>query len=170
MKYIIWAALLLNIIAPSSAMAETYMFDAMCHDSYSKQGDQREDLTVKTGKLIRCDSITLSLLDNGHVLLQIIDKKSKTTPLGFGGTKLDSDSNPNYVTLPIERIYLPHSSNPSNAETISGIEGYCFLNGKLNIRKLGSVSCVAKIEIGDQKLIYHIDGKILKAGEVVPGG
>jgi len=169
MKYATATLLLLTAMIPGLAAAETYMFDATCYDSYSKQGGQQDDLSAKVGTSIRCDFITLSLLNNGHVLLQVIDKQSKTTPLGFGGPKLDNDINPKFVTLPIERIYLPHSTNPSNAEAVSGAEGYCFLDGKLNLQKLSSLSCASKIEIGDRKLIYKINAKILKLGEVVPG-
>jgi len=153
----------------TTAMAKTYFYDALCDDSYSKQGEIEQDLTKIKGKPISCNAVVLSFLDNGHILLQFAEKSSHVTPLGFAGSKLDYDLNPNFVTMPLEKIYLPHSSNPSKAEFISGVEGYCFFDGKLNITNLNVVSCTAKIEIGTQKLIYKIHAHITSVGKPVPG-
>jgi hypothetical protein len=121
------------LVAPlSPAIAETYLYNASCEKSYSIQGAQSDDLTKKAGRPIRCDFLVLSLLDNGHVLLQIVDNDSHLTPTGFAASRLDYDANPNFTTMPLGKIYLPHS-DPSKPETISGIEGFCFLDGKLNV-------------------------------------
>ena len=114
------------LVAPlSPAIAETYLYNASCEKSYSIQGAQSDDLTKKAGRPIRCDFLVLSLLDNGHVLLQIVDNDSQLTPTGFAASRLDYDANPNFITMPLEKMYLPHSA-PSNPETISGIEGFAF--------------------------------------------
>lgn len=151
-----------------SAIAATYHYPAVCEKSYSKQGEQNEDLTKKDGREIKCDSVILSFPINGRVLVQIADKTSQLTPLGFGGSGLDYEANKNYVTVPLERIYLPHSSNSAASQVVDGIEGFCFLDGKLNIRSLSSLSCSGKIEIGTQKLIYSIQVHITGLGQLVP--
>jgi hypothetical protein len=110
----------------------------------------------------------LSLLDNGRVLFQITEKASDLTPLAFSGNGFDYDTNPNFVTVLLDSIYLPHSTNPGNAEAVHGIEGYCFFDGKLNIRALNGASCVAKIEIGTQRLVYHIDIHMTGLGQSAP--
>jgi len=170
-KLLLFVAVLVGLVVAglSTAMAKTYFYDAVCEDSYSKQGEMEQDLTRKKGKPISCDAVVLSFLDNGHILLQFAEKSSHVTPLGFAGSKLDYDLNPNFVTMPLEKIYLPHSSNPGNPEFIGGVEGYCFFDGKLNITNLNVVSCTVKIEIGTQKLIYKINARITSVGKPVPG-
>lgn len=160
--------MLLAIARMSPAMAMTYVYDATCENSYSKQGEQEEDLAKQRGKPIKCDAVVLSLLENGRVLFQITQKTSKLTPLGFAGPGLDFDSNPNFITLPLESIYIPHSTNPSNPEKIEGVEGFCFFDGKANLRALTKASCAAKIEIGTQRLVYHVDVRITGIGKAVP--
>jgi len=160
---------LVALTAIPQVLAKTYLYEATCENSYSKQGEMAQDLTKKKGEPISCDSVVLSMLDNGHVLLQFVEKSSHLTPLGFAGSKLDYEANPNFVTMPLEKVYLPHSSKPDKPEFIEGFEGYCFLDGKLNITKLGGISCAAKIEIGTQKLIYRINARIKSVGEPVPG-
>jgi hypothetical protein len=157
------------LLSTSSAMAGSYVYPAVCEKSYSKQGEQTDDLTKKSGRPIKCDSVILSLPENGNVLIQISDKSSQLTPLGFGGSGFDLESNPNLVTVPLKRIYLPHSSNPSTSQVIDGIEGFCFLEGKVNIRSLAGMSCVGKIEIGTQRLIYNVQVRITGVGQSVPG-
>ena len=159
---------LLAIAEFSPAMASSYVYDAICTNSYSKQGEQQDDLTKQSGKPIKCDSAVLSLLDNGRVLLQVSEKKGKLTPLGFSGAGLDFDTNPNFITLPLQSIYLPHSTGTGNPEKIEGIEGFCFLDGKANLRALTSATCVAKIEIGTQRLVYHVEVHIKGIGQAVP--
>lgn len=160
-------ALLFGVSMP--AAAATYAYDATCGDSVSKQGDQNADLTKDPGSPIRCTGITLSQLDNGRILIQILEKTSHLTPLGFSGSSWDYEINPSFVTLPIERIALPHATNPGVAQMVSGVEGFCFLDGSLNIKKLSSVACTAKIEIGPQKLIYRVAAHINGVGRLVPG-
>ncbi len=165
---IILGAFLSSAGLSSTAIAKTYIYDAVCEGSYSKQGEIEQDLTKKKGRPISCDSVVLSFLDNGHVLFQLMEKSSHLTPLGFAGNKLDYDLNPNFVTMPLENIYLPHS-DPGKPEFVGGVEGYCFLDGKLNIANLSGVSCTAKIEIGTQKLVYKINARITSVGKPVPG-
>ena len=160
---------LLLFLSTSATMAGTYVYPAVCEKSYSKQGEQSEDLTKKSGRPIKCDSVVLSMLENGNVLIQIAEKSSQLTPLGFGGQGLDFETNPNFVTVPLKRIYLPHASNPSTSQVVDGIEGFCFLDGKLNIRALASLSCSGKIEIGTQKLIYNIRVRITGLGQSISG-
>ena len=152
-----------------SSMAGSYFYPAVCYNSYSKQGEQSEDFNKKSGRPIRCDGLILSLPDNGNVLIQILDKSSQLTPLGFGGSGFDLESHPNLLTVPLKRIYLPHSINPNTSQVVNGIEGACFLEGKANIRSLDGMSCVGKIEIGTQRLIYNIEVRITGVGESVPG-
>lgn len=152
----------------TTASAKSYLYQASCAGSYQKQGEQSDDLTLVSGRPILCDGIVLALLDNGRVLIQFSNKASNITPLGFAGSGLDHDFNPNMVTLPIERIYLPHASSPNAPQTVGGVEGYCFLDGQQNIRRLSGITCVSKFEIGTQKLIYHIEAKVLGVGELVP--
>jgi hypothetical protein len=69
--------------------------------------------------------------------------------------------------MPLEKIYLPHS-DPSKPETINGVEGFCFLDGKLNVRALKAVSCAAKIELGTQKLVYSVNVRVTGLGRLTP--
>ncbi len=152
----------------SGALARTYVYEATCGQSYSKQGEQEEDLTTMKGKSISCNSAILSFLDNGHVIFQVGEKKGQLTPLGFSGIGLDYDTSPNFATLPLDKVYLPHYTEPGTPEDVNGVEGFCFFDGKLNVRALHDVSCVAKIEFGTQRLVYHVDVKILGLGQAVP--
>jgi hypothetical protein len=152
----------------SPAFADTYVYNGTCEHSYSKQGEPEVDLTKQLGKPISCDAITLSIMANGHVLIQFAQKKGPVTPLGFAGDHLDYDSNPNFVTVPLNRIYLQHTSAPGNPEVIDGIEGYCFLDGPMNLRALRGLSCAAKVELGTQRLVYHIEAHAFGLGELVP--
>lgn len=157
------------ILGAADANADAYLYQAECKDSYSKQGKQSDDLTKKKGKPVRCDAVVFALLDNGRVSVQFADKKSKFTPLGFTGNGLDHELNPNFVSIPLDSISLPHESNPEVAQTVSGIEGYCFVNGAFNVRSLESFVCAAKMEIGEEKLVYHIEARAKGLGEKVPG-
>jgi hypothetical protein len=154
---------------PPQAAAATYTYPASCTGSYSKQGNENADLTKLGGMQINCDAIVLSLPENGHVLIQVAEKTSHLTPLGFAGNGLDYEVNPNLVTIPLSRIYLPHSSDPSQPESIGGIQGFCFLDGKMNIRYITEIACTAKVELGTEKLIYNIKAKIHGVGQRVPG-
>jgi hypothetical protein len=157
---------LLNI---HPAMAASYVYPAVCQKSYSKQGEQSEDLTKQSGRPIKCDSVILSLPENGHVLVQLAQKGAgNLTPLGFGGDSMDYETNPSFVTVPLQRVYLPHSKNANTPQVVDGIEGFCFLGGKLNIRSLEEISCTAMIEIGTQKLIYNVKMRITGPGQLVP--
>lgn len=151
------------------SVATTYFYPATCHDSRSKQGEQSDDLTKQTGRTVNCDSVVLSLLDNGNVQVQFAQKTGNLSPLGFAGAGIDYEINPALATIPLARIYLPHSNNPNTPQVVDGIEGYCFLEGKINIRSLSSISCAAKMEIGPQKLIYKINAQITGPGQKVPG-
>lgn len=149
--------------------AETFLYKATCDKSYSKQGEDSADLTKIPGRPVHCDYLVLSFLENGHVLIQVGEKRANITPLGFGGSGLDYDANPNFVTVPIDRIYFPHQSRPGTPESVGGVEGFCFLGGRINVRRLSDISCAAKIEIGMQKLIYHINVDVIGIGSPVPG-
>ncbi|MFZ6730627.1 hypothetical protein ACO0LG_01710 [Undibacterium sp. Ji42W] len=157
------------VFISGNAGAANYLYPAACEKSYSKQGEQSEDLTKINGRTINCDSVVVSMPKNGNIMISIIDKKSDLTPLGFAGSRFDLKINPNLTTLPLERIYLPHASNPKVPQVVNGIEGFCFLDRKLNFRALSGMSCSAKIEIGTQKLIYNIVVRIVGPGEIIPG-
>lgn len=152
-----------------TASADTYLYPATCESSYSKQGEQSDDLSKLKGKPIKCDNIVFALLGNGRVSVQIVESRSSLTPLGFSGSGLDYESNPNFVTVPLDAISLPHSSNPATAQTVNGIEGYCFVEGKFNLRSLSTFVCTSKMEIGTQKLVYNVTAKIKGVGQKVPG-
>jgi hypothetical protein len=154
----------------SLARADTYFYKATCEGSYSKQGSADADLTTHTGKPIGCDAVVLSLPANRHVLIQIPQKAVDMTALGFAGDQLDYKMNPNFVTLPLRRLYLPHLAHPSRPEVVDGIEGFCFIDAKANIISMTQISCAAKVELGTDKLIYNIQVRVLGAGERVAGG
>lgn len=149
--------------------AATYVYPAVCEESTSKQGEQSDDLSTQAGKKVTCDSVILSFTDNGHVLVQFANKSESITPLGFGGDRIDYDSNPNFLTVPITRIYLPHASRPGTPQVVNGVEGFCFIDGKINIRQLTSLSCAVKMEIGSQKLLYKVITNINGIGTKIPG-
>jgi hypothetical protein len=151
------------------ARADAWFYSTTCEDSYSKQGEQTENLEFAKGRPIRCDNVIFALLENGRVSIQIVDKSSNITPLGFTGSGLDYEANPNYVTIHLDSVSLPHKSNPGNPQTVQGIEGFCLVEGSFNIRSLTKFGCVAKIEIGTQKLIYSVTMKVKGIGEKVPG-
>jgi hypothetical protein len=161
-------AIVLLALVGTNANAKTYLYGASCGGSYTKEGEQNDDLTKQSGKPISCTNIVFSIFDNGRTMLQIVDKSSHLTPLGFSGGRLDPDINPNFLTLPLDKIYLPHYSNPATPQTITGIEGFCFFDGKLNLRNLTSVSCAAKFELGSRRVVYHIDVKFSGIGAIVP--
>lgn len=164
----IFAASLLAL-SLSPAMAESYMYKAKCSDSYWKFGAQSADLTKVHGHPISCDTVIIFVADNGHAVMQFVDKAEGTPPLGFAGDGLDYDSDPKFITLPVQRIYLQHGGDQNKSEMVSGVQGVCFIDGSANVRTLNAVSCASKIDIGDQKFIYHIDASILSVGAPVPG-
>jgi len=102
------------ITAWSPVMARSYVYDAVCEDSYLKQGEVR--------------------------YFRFTEKTSSISPLRFPGAGLDHDQNPNFVTLPLDRIYLPHVTCVEGTQAISGIEGFCFFDGKMNIRALSGAN------------------------------
>jgi hypothetical protein len=164
-----WVLLLIALTPISPALATGYVYKAICKDSYSKQGEDQDDLTKVRGKPIKCDSVVLALLDNGHVLFQVTEKTGKLTPLGFAGPGLDYDTNPNFVTLPVQNIYLPRPNTSASAvESIQGVEGFCFFDGGANIRALTHANCAAKIQLGTERLVYHIQVIIIGTGQAVP--
>jgi len=152
----------------SHAEAKTYAYDVACNtNSYSKQGEQQEDLTRQLGKPIRCDGLVISILDNGRTLFQFAEKKGNVSAIGFAGSEFDYDFNPNMVTVKLDSIYLPHPNSKSVPEKLSGIEGYCFIEGSANIRKLTALSCTAKIEIGTQRLVYTVEVRFIGVGKAI---
>lgn len=155
--------------ASGSCIAKGYLYEATCDGSYSKQGADDADLTKLHGRPIPCNYLVLYFSANGHISIQVGEKKSNVTPLGFEGDGIDYDLNPNFATLPIKRIYLPHISRPGTAESVAGAEGFCFIGGSINIRHLSDISCATKIEIGTEKLIYHINAEIRGLGQPIPG-
>ena len=161
-------ALITLALTGTNVNASSYLYSASCGGSYSKEGEPNEDLTKQKGKPILCTNVVLSIFDNGRTMFQLVDKGSRLTPFGFSGGKLDSDANPNFLTLPLDKLYLPHYSNPGSPQAISGIEGFCFFDGKLNLRNLTSVSCAAKFELGTRRIVYHIDVKFSGIGQPVP--
>ena len=159
------AIALLAIARISPAIAETYVYDAVCEHSQSKQGEHEEDLTKQRGKPIACDTAVLAILENGRVLFQITEKTSHVIGLGFAGPRLDSDTS-NFIKLPLDRIYLPHSDD-SKSEKIDGIEGACFFDGnKATLQAITRAKCVAQIEVGTQRLVYEVQVHI--AGIAAP--
>ena len=161
--------LVIVLISSAPAFATSYVYSAVCKNSYSKQGDQEEDLTKRPGKPIRCDSVVLSLLDNGHVMVQISERVGKLTPLGFAGVGLGYESNPNFITLPLRSIYVPHSTaSGSRPEVIEGVEGFCFLEGRANIRSLTAITCATRVQLGTERLVYHIEAAITGTGKAAP--
>jgi hypothetical protein len=160
------AAFIIACVRP--AMAQTYLYDADCAGSYSKQGEQQDDLTKQEGKPIACDSLVVSMLENGHVLVQIANKGSDALPLGFGGDGLDYKANPNFITLPLQRIYLPHAGDPAKPNVADGIEGYCFLDAKTDLSAIREIDCAAKMELGTGRKVYSIKSRIIGKGQTVP--
>src|SRR5271165_6041587 len=75
------------------AAAATYTYPASCAGSYSKQGDENADLTKVAGTQINCDAIVFSFPENGHALIQLAEKTSRLTSLGFAGNGLDYEFN-----------------------------------------------------------------------------
>lgn len=165
----IFFQLMLALLFPLSAFSGFgYVYQAECKDSQQVQGDlSHGNIQSKVSK-ISCDSVVLTFHDNGNIMVMFADKNGKMSPLGFGGNNWDYQYNPNFVTLKSDRIYLPHSTNISNAQPISGIDAMCFFDGKLNMRKLAEVHCAGKVEIGDQRFIYAVHATIKSTGEILP--
>ena len=165
-KAIATMAALSMLAAPLVAQAAVaYLYPAKCKKSTLKQGEMQADLTKEQGKPINCDAVIISWHDNGAVLIQFPEKKGTPGPLGFSGSRIDYKMNPNMATIPVERIYLPHVSNPGSSQVVNGVEGFWFIDGKINIRNLAGVACASKMEIGTQKLIYHVQADIVGVGE-----
>ena len=157
------------ILSSAQAGAATYAYEAICSESTSKQGEMSSDLSKQKGIPLTCDSVVISFMQNGTVMVQFSNKKSSVTPYGFSGGPIDYDINPNMSTVPLKRVYIPHSSNPEKAQVMDGIEGYCFISGKFNLKSLSGVSCVSKMEIGTQKLIFKLSAKFNGQGMLMPG-
>jgi hypothetical protein len=143
------------------ARAQNYLYHASCNHSYLKQGDQQDDLAKQAGKPITCDDLAMSILKNGHLLLQFASKGRHQMVLGLGGDGLNYDINPNFITLPLRRIYLPQADNVGKPEIIDGIDGFCSLDAKAGLRSLREADCVAKVELGRQRLVYNIESQIV---------
>jgi hypothetical protein len=162
-----WIIAVFVVLHALPARAQTYLYHAICNHSYLKQGDQQDDLTKQAGKLITCDELAISILDNAHVLLQFTSKGRDQMVLGLGGDGLNYDINPNSITLPLRRIYLPHSDDPGKPEIIDEIDGFCSLDAKADLRSLREADCLAKVELGRQRFVYNIESRITGAGQSV---
>lgn len=142
------------------AAAATFVYPAHCVGSYSSNGSHG-----KTA--VHCDGVVLSLLDNGRTLIQFANKAAPMTPLGFSGGPFDFDAFPETAVVHVDHMDLQHTSNPSNAESLSGVAGECIVSGKINIRYLSHVGCVAKIEFGTETIFFHVDASITGAGHAL---
>jgi hypothetical protein len=104
----------------AAAEAGTYDYPATCTGSFSKQGKDVSKLPFAaiTGSTpIQCDSLILSILDNGHALVQIIKTGTGLGPLGFAGDGLKDSIELNFVILPLSRIYLFNPGNPERPQS-----------------------------------------------------
>jgi hypothetical protein len=147
--------------AAQPAIAQTTNFHASCGGSVMKQGGLKDDLSGQAGTPIACERLTLSRLANGRVLVQFSIPDG--TILGFAGDGLDFKANPNFITLPLARVYLPQDEGK-----IAPADGFCFLDGQADLRVLKNVSCVARLESDTQRRLYQVNAIIAGAGEAVP--
>jgi hypothetical protein len=148
-----------------AAFAQTTLYKAACADSSFKDGDLSADLTNVPGEPITCIGVTVSELVNNHLIVQFVIPGQSV--LGFGGDGLDEKANPNFLTLPLKRLYLPGKAASDPPLQVGGIEGFCFLDGK-NVRALKGAVCVAKLESGNRRQVYTVQSHMQGAGQTIP--
>jgi hypothetical protein len=159
----------LYAFAACPAYADTYMYPATCEKSYVKQGEEDEDLSTKKGQPLKCDGLLLSMLKNGRILIQFTDTTSNLSPFGFGASQIDRDSNPNFITVPLERFYVPHAGDAAKPVVRDAVEGFCFFDDKNDITALTRLACAAMLSEDSKKTVYHIELKVTGERQTVPG-
>lgn len=152
-------------LAAMPARSSTYVYDAVCDQPATKD---KQEAANETRLLTACDSVVLGVYDNGSVLIQFSIKASTAAPLGFAGNELDHETNVDFVTLPVRRLYLPHAKNPGVPEVVDGVAGYCFFKGGMNIRSMQDVACSTSFEIEHQSIVYEVHARITSPGRLTP--
>jgi|1186.fasta_scaffold158393_2 hypothetical protein len=92
-------------------------------------------------------------------------------PLGFAGGSLDRKTNPKLLIMPLDRIYPVRDLGTDPAEiyrrsasgegVLQGAEGFCFFDSH-QLPAAKSVSCVAKHESGNDKIIYRVEMELMR--------
>ncbi|RQQ64389.1 hypothetical protein [Burkholderia stagnalis] len=106
-----------------------------------------------SGRHVRffCDSLAMSELGGGKLLMQFAEKRAVHGPiLAFGG-RMDSPA-----TMNVERIYF-EPGNPTQAD-----DGICkfFFDGR---QKVTSVMCAARVDDGSRRTVQVVVFKARRA-------
>jgi hypothetical protein len=160
-KLIAAAAMCVGIAASASANTiDNIGFDAVCVDSHYKEGAIDADLRKQKGTPFFCDSVLVSHLSNGHMIVNFTDRKSNGPVFGFGTSKnLETTQSPNLFIMPVERIYLP---------VPGGEGGSCIINGGgKDVRQMKEIVCIVMISSATQRTVFHIDAHVTKPGKIV---
>lgn len=165
MRYLLLSLCMGLLSSPLSA--QTYLYNARCDTSYFKQEVPREP-EERHLQAIRCDFITLTLTDEGQVILQIVDTDNQLSPLGFGGGKMDFEVEAGRAVVHLKKAYILDSSLPKPMPITEDVEGSCTLDGRINIRHLYGISCDALLKTGKQALRYRIKTEIKSVGQIIP--
>lgn len=165
MRYLLLALCIGLLSSPLSA--QTYLYDAHCDTSYFKQ---EVPLVAEERHLqaIRCDFVTLTLTDEGQIILQIVDTDNQVSPLGFAGGKMDFEAQTGRAVVHLKKAYILETSLPKPIPVTEDVEGNCILDGRINIRHLYSISCDALLKTGKQALRYRIKAEIKGIGQSIP--
>jgi hypothetical protein len=136
------------MVAAAPVKAGTmWVFEGTC-DAYTKEGEQREDLTQKPGEPIPCDLGTVNELDNGSKLIQVFKKSATRPPLGFAGLGFDTKMNKKLMIMTIHRVYIT-PGKPVAAE------GLCFFNGHA-MSKTDGFGCSSMVQEGARKKVFKV--------------
>ena len=167
MRFLGIIAALAVIAMGGPAAADTTLYKAACPDSSLKRGPSGSDLTDQAGIPIVCQGVMLSDLGGNRQMVQFITPDQSV--LGFGGDELDFKSDPKFITLPLKRLYLPSRIKTGAPETVDGVEGFCFLDGR-KVEALKGVICVAQVVLGNEHVVYQVEAKMQGPAQVLGKG
>jgi hypothetical protein len=152
--------ILIMIFCPGASAADLWTFNGTCEHSDVRQGPplvkQWQD---EPGPAISCDSVSITQLDNGRVLVQFARKAGEMLLPGFAGGRLG------YIegsyTLIIDRVYpqrplagkQPDQIEGEAAQTAMPAGGYCYF-GIPDFSRLKALACVASTRNADTKFLY----------------
>jgi hypothetical protein len=144
-----------------SVFAETHVYNATCEGSYMKEGLLSDDLSVKKGLPIKCNDVSISLFENGNYQVQLLNKQSSATPLGFSGKYEKQQVSDEVSGYPIERVYL-YSPNVGAEPVSKGVQGYCFFDD-IRVPQLG-MSCSSMIIVENKRYVFNIAINVTSPG------
>ena len=144
----------------ASAM-DVWTFRGACKNSTVKQGPSHTDMNKIQGSVIVCDAGFMMELENGRKLVQFGLKQGDPLPPGFSGGEFKNLHG--RFALVLDTLYPQRSVAGKTTEQIyaettksaTPTEGYCYFSDS-DFSKLTEISCTAKTDTADKKMIYDV--------------